>query len=584
MSPTLCLAETTIRDFHVGWLLANPDGALDRPTIGINGQWPIPQLKVTVGDRMILNVHNDLGNISTSLHFHGLFQNGTNHMDGAVGVTQCAIPPGSSFTYDILFEQPGTYWYHSHSEGQYMDGLRGAIVVHDPDGPYERAYDEEIVLSISDWYHELSFDLIDQLINVENPTGAEPVPHAALINDTQNLVIPVKPDTTYLVRFVNIGGFAAQYVWFEGHSMRVVEVDGVWTEAAHADMLYLTPAQRYSVLLTTRGDTSANFALICAMDEDLFDVIPEGQNSNVTAWLVYDATRPLPEPQHVESFEALDDYGLVPVDRLPIFEHVDYSFSLNVQMDNLRDGANYAFFNDITYTQPKVPSLYTTLSVGGTKASNPIVYGSHTNTHIFKHHDVIELILNNGDDGRHPFHLHGHNFQVVHRSGENDGAFSPDDYQATDFPRVPMRRDTLFVEGNGNFVIRFRADNPGVWLFHCHIEWHMDQGLVATFVEAPEVLQSLAVPDNHFEVCRAAGKLTGGNAAGNAVDFFDLEGENKPPGRLPEGFTAKGYVALFFSTIAALLGMAAIAWYGLIDPFVEDSSADRQLLINREGE
>lgn len=340
MSPTLCLAETTIRDFHVGWLLANPDGALDRPTIGINGQWPIPQLKVTVGDRMILNVHNDLGNISTSLHFHGLFQNGTNHMDGAVGVTQCAIPPGSSFTYDILFEQPGTYWYHSHSEGQYMDGLRGAIVVHDPDGPYERAYDEEIVLSISDWYHELSFDLIDQLINVENPTGAEPVPHAALINDTQNLVIPVKPDTTYLVRFVNIGGFAAQYVWFEGHSMRVVEVDGVWTEAAHADMLYLTPAQRYSVLLTTRGDTSANFALICAMDEDLFDVIPEGQNSNVTAWLVYDATRPLPEPQHVESFEALDDYGLVPVDRLPIFEHVDYSFSLNVQMDNLRDGAN----------------------------------------------------------------------------------------------------------------------------------------------------------------------------------------------------------------------------------------------------
>lgn len=231
-----------------------------------------------------------------------------------------------------------------------------------------------------------------------------------------------------------------------------------------------------------------------------------------------------------------------------------------------------------------MPSLYTTLSVGGTKASNPIVYGSHTNTHIFKHHDVIELILNNGDDGRHPFHLHGHNFQVVHRSGENDGAFSPDDYQATDFPRVPMRRDTLFVEGNGNFVIRFRADNPGVWLFHCHIEWHMDQGLVATFVEAPEVLQSLAVPDNHFEVCRAAGKLTGGNAAGNAVDFFDLEGENKPPGRLPEGFTAKGYVALFFSTIAALLGMAAIAWYGLIDPFVEDSSADRQLLINREGE
>ena len=340
LSPSFCLAETTVKDFRVGWVLANPDGAFERPTVGINGQWPIPQLTATVGDRMILNVHNDLGNASTSLHFHGFFQNGTNYMDGAVGVTQCAIPPGGSFTYDILFEQPGTYWYHSHSGGQYMDGLRGAIVVHDPAGPYEGKYEEEIVLSISDWYHELSVDLIDQLINVENPTGAEPVPQAALINDTQNLSIPVKPDTTYLIRFVNIGGFAAHYVWFEGHSMRVVEVDGVWTEPADADMLYITPAQRYSVLLTTRSDTAANFALVSAMDEDLFDVIPEGQNSNVTAWLVYDAAKPLPEPQPVDELEAFDDFELVPVDGLAIFDHVDHSFSLEVQMDNLRDGAN----------------------------------------------------------------------------------------------------------------------------------------------------------------------------------------------------------------------------------------------------
>lgn len=89
------------QDFTVGWVTANPDGAFDRPTIGVNGQWPLPLISATVGDRLILNVHNELGNASTSLHFHGLFQNGTNYMDGAVGVTQCAIAPGSSFTYDI---------------------------------------------------------------------------------------------------------------------------------------------------------------------------------------------------------------------------------------------------------------------------------------------------------------------------------------------------------------------------------------------------------------------------------------------------------------------------------------------------
>lgn len=89
------------QDFTVGWVTANPDGAFDRPTIGVNGQWPLPLISATVGDRLLLNVHNELGNASTSLHFHGLFQNGTNHMDGAVGVTQCAIAPGASFTYDI---------------------------------------------------------------------------------------------------------------------------------------------------------------------------------------------------------------------------------------------------------------------------------------------------------------------------------------------------------------------------------------------------------------------------------------------------------------------------------------------------
>lgn len=94
-------SKVITRDFEVGWVIANPDGAFDRPTIGINGKWPIPLIEATVGDRLVLNVRNSLGNASTSIHFHGFFQNGTNHMDGAVGVTQCAIPPGDSFTYDI---------------------------------------------------------------------------------------------------------------------------------------------------------------------------------------------------------------------------------------------------------------------------------------------------------------------------------------------------------------------------------------------------------------------------------------------------------------------------------------------------
>lgn len=94
-------AATINYDFNITWVTANPDGAFARTTIGINGQWPIPTIRCTVGDRIIVNVNNQLGNQSTSLHFHGLFQNGTTNMDGPVGVTQCSIPPGGSFTYNF---------------------------------------------------------------------------------------------------------------------------------------------------------------------------------------------------------------------------------------------------------------------------------------------------------------------------------------------------------------------------------------------------------------------------------------------------------------------------------------------------
>jgi iron transport multicopper oxidase len=62
-------------DFNITWVRANPDGLFERPTIGINGQWPLPVMKATIGDQVVVNVDNQLGNQSTSLHFHGLFQN-----------------------------------------------------------------------------------------------------------------------------------------------------------------------------------------------------------------------------------------------------------------------------------------------------------------------------------------------------------------------------------------------------------------------------------------------------------------------------------------------------------------------------
>jgi iron transport multicopper oxidase len=126
-------------------------------------------------------------------------------------------------------------------------------------------------------------------------------------------------------------------------------------------------------------------------------------------------------------------------------------------------------FNDETYVVPKVPTIYSAMTLGE-NATNPAVYGVNSNAYMLEKGQIVDIILNNNDPGKHPFHLHGHNFQVIYRSIEEAGLYV-NNITEDEFPNIPMRRDVLLVRPSGNFVIRFVADNPGIWLFHCHLEW-----------------------------------------------------------------------------------------------------------------
>jgi len=182
-----------------------------------------------------------------------------------------------------------------------------------------------------------------------------------------------------------------------------------------------------------------------------------------------------------------------------------------------------------------VPTLYTVLT-SGELATNPQVYGTYTHSFVLERGQVVEIQVNNNDAGKHPFHLHGHNFQALYRSDDDAGNLGDSNVTEADYPPIPMRRDTLVVHPNGFMVLRFKADNPGIWLFHCHIEWHLLSGLMATMIEAPLDLQrTLQIPQDHKDACAAANVPTAGNAAGNTVNLLDLTGEPAPPGPLPDG-------------------------------------------------
>jgi iron transport multicopper oxidase len=88
-------------NWNIGWVNAAPDG-FERPFVGINRQWPCPSLAANVGDTIKINAYNGLGNESTAIHFHGIFQKNTAEMDGPAMVTQCPIPPGMSKSSSVL--------------------------------------------------------------------------------------------------------------------------------------------------------------------------------------------------------------------------------------------------------------------------------------------------------------------------------------------------------------------------------------------------------------------------------------------------------------------------------------------------
>lgn len=574
-SVSLVTAETHEYYWTTGWGTANLDG-FERPVITCNGEFPWPDIQVNKGDRVVVHLTNGFSDRNTSLHFHGIFQHGTAQFDGPEMITQCPIGLNETMVYNFTVpDQHGSYWYHSHTKGQYIDGMRGLFIVRDDeDYPYKLGedYDEELSLTFQEWYHDVSDDLLRSFLNKNNPTGAEPIPQNFLVNNSLSTTVDVQANTTYLMRLINTGGFTSYYFFIEDHDFDVIEVDGIPVERNTTNMLYISVAQRYTILLKTKEDTSKNYAIMQIVDSSMLDKIPDDLKLNSTSTLSYSSDNSEVEQVYVDSLDddvVFDDFNLIPISKVELYDEPDVQITLDVNLDNLIDGVNYAFFNNVTFVAPKTPILITALE-SGDYATNAAIYGSNTNTHVLQKDDIVEIIINNSDKGKHPFHLHGHVFQVLERAPSVDDSEPPavfDSDESHDFPEYPMMRDTVHVNPQSNLVIRFKADNPGVWFFHCHLEWHLEQGLALVFVEAPLEIQqneSQQLTDNHKAICANVGININTNAAGN-TNFLDLTGENVQLKNIPLGFTAKGYVAMVFSCLAAILGLATIALYGLSD-------------------
>ena len=129
--------------------------------VTVNGTVPGPILRFREGQEAVIRVTNKLRE-ATSIHWHGILL--PPEMDGVPGVSFAGIKPGETFTYRFPVKQSGTYWYHSHSGGQELEGLYGPLII-DPVKPDPYSYDREYVILLSDWSFMDPMTIIGKLKN-----------------------------------------------------------------------------------------------------------------------------------------------------------------------------------------------------------------------------------------------------------------------------------------------------------------------------------------------------------------------------------------------------------------------------------
>lgn len=520
----------------------SPDGVVRNLTL-INNRYPGPLLEAKAGDTLHIHVKNLIDDQPTTIHCHGLLYNKENNFyDGASNINQCPIPPGSTYTYKIELDenQWGTYWYHSHYGSQYADGAFGPLVIHsrkEDEILKDVKYDADIVVLVNDYYHNESAEYLTEYLSSGNE-NSEPIPDNGVINGANQYIIDktpflfprtsliddgtshsparipainLDPSKTYRIRLINAGFFTPYSFSIDEHKMNIIEADGSNVETLEVNSIEMSVGQRYSFILERQNFESNNFWMRAMFNSFCFSEANKNFDTNVKCALSYSNLSPSENSNLLSNITSVGiayDGGDV---RCRDMDQKQFK-SLSEVVPKINDTSNRpdrivqldvafmigarqidrGYFNDMTWKPlPIGENTLRNIAFQNSSSGNKILRTANDTEFETKQMDqyilnfdnrneIVDIVINNYDDGSHPFHLHGYKFWVV---GSNDRGYFHEDFYEDDKLGVmnfenALRRDTVNVSGFGWVVIRMVVDNPGIWPLHCHIGWHMESGLL----------------------------------------------------------------------------------------------------------
>ncbi|KAI1747539.1 hypothetical protein F4782DRAFT_543438 [Xylaria castorea] len=348
------------------------------------------------------------------------------------------------------------------------------------------------------------------------------------------------------LRLINSSSFLSLFFSVDNHTLSIVELDGVEIFPISARGIYLNIGQRASVIITA-NQTVGNYYIRATLPQTCFLPYVPYSSAGLAAGeyaakgiLSYDdvpvdsspigVMGNISNPYGVENngargdvWEGCDDMPFdlpKPMREIPAYDVPEDNKHYIEYMFRQAQGVNRIFINKTAYAPlSNNATLWKAMEqqfvASKANSYNSWDFGLNQQVLLIPEADKgAQIVINSRDAMEHPWHLHGHSFQIV---GWGPGLFgtpatSPDSTTTTWNLENPMRRDTVTVPAFSHVVIRFEADNPGLWALHCHVAWHMEGGMFVSLAERPDDLVALVQnmdPETRARsqnFCRAQGR------------------------------------------------------------------------------
>jgi len=414
-------------------------------TIGYNGTSPGPLLRMKEGKQVTVDVINDT-DVPELVHWHGLFIPGD--VDGVEEEATPMVPPRGRIRYQFTPRPAGMRWYHTHTmagadlhRGGYT-GQFGFLMIDSGTDPGN--YDKEVFLALREW--EPFFNPEEDDDDDASASGPQPERPKTLdtspsglevgyqmfsINDKSmgaGEPIRVQPGQRVLMHLLNASASMNRRVALPGHRFHIVALDGNPVPTPRdVDVIYMGPGERVDAIVEM--NQPGIWVLGTTTDD--------ARNGGMGILIEY--ANQHKQPQWLAPPKSVWDYTIFG-----------------------RDGTQPAPDQTFDMIFEKVPSgagLFNSWTVNGKEYP-------HDREFVLKQGSRYRLVFRNRSEDDHPLHMHRHSFELVEINGKATAG---------------IMKDTVIVPGYGRVAVDMVADQPGLTLFHCHIQQHMDYGFKALF-------------------------------------------------------------------------------------------------------